>query len=346
MIIKLPTNEVTLNGNQSTDDKNIISWQWTRAPDDEKSLAVDMDGTTTPYLHLSKLELGVYKFLLKVTDTANQTSTAEVHVFVQPQQFKGPEAIVQPPLELNLPLENRIYLDGSKSSDDSPEGLVSYKWMQVDGPKDSEIANSTIPLTEVIGLIPGKYTFQLTVSNLRGTSSSANTTITVTQSKNTPPRANAGGDQVVTLPMSVVVLNGSKSWDDFAILNWTWARDPKSLAAGRVLRNSDNSSVLVLSDLIAGHYVFKLTVMDKQGESSSDEASLTVKPPLDLLNRVEATLDMDISSFSFEQETTTLRRLELLLNDGKGTALKVKKVSLESVPITKRYSLLCLIEQF
>lgn len=336
VILKLPKNEVTLNGNQSTDDKNIIGWQWTRAPDDEKSLAVDMDGTVTPYLHLSKLELGMYKFLLKVTDTANQTSTAEVHVFVQPQQFKGPEAVVQPPIELNLPIEVPIYLDGAKSTDDSPEGLVKYNWLQVEGPKNANIANCSWPKTEVMGLIPGKYIFQLTVTNGRGSNSSANATITVTQSKNTPPRANAGGDQVITLPQSVVILNGSRSWDDFAILNWTWTRTSKSLAAGRILKGTDKGPVLELTDLIPGVYGFTLTVMDKQGESSSNEVTLTVKPPIDLLNRVEATLDTDIESFSFEQESTTLKRLELLLNDGKGTPLKVNKVSLESIPITKR----------
>ena len=35
-------------------------------------------------LRLENLEVGDYTFTLKVTDTAGQTSTADVHVFVKP----------------------------------------------------------------------------------------------------------------------------------------------------------------------------------------------------------------------------------------------------------------------
>lgn len=41
MIIYLPHNSVTLNGSLSTDDKGIVSWEWTKAPSDQDK-AVDM----------------------------------------------------------------------------------------------------------------------------------------------------------------------------------------------------------------------------------------------------------------------------------------------------------------
>lgn len=37
-----------------------------------------MQDTRTPYLQLSNLEEGIYTFTLKVTDSANQSSTAQV----------------------------------------------------------------------------------------------------------------------------------------------------------------------------------------------------------------------------------------------------------------------------
>jgi dyslexia-associated protein KIAA0319-like protein len=40
VIISLPQNSVTLYGNGSTDDKGILSYEWTRTSDDK--LAVDM----------------------------------------------------------------------------------------------------------------------------------------------------------------------------------------------------------------------------------------------------------------------------------------------------------------
>lgn len=64
--------------------------------------------------------------------------------------------------------------------------------------------------------------------------------------KNTPPKANAGGDKTVVLPVSAIVLNGSSSWDDLAIVKWKWIREPNSLAAGNIILNSDHSPVLIV----------------------------------------------------------------------------------------------------
>lgn len=64
--------------------------------------------------------------------------------------------------------------------------------------------------------------------------------------KNTPPKANAGGDKTVILPVSAIVLNGSMSWDDLAIVKWDWIREPNSLAAGSIILNTDHSPVLIV----------------------------------------------------------------------------------------------------
>lgn len=90
IIIYLPQNTLTLNGSLSTDDRGIESWQWTKSPSDENK-AVDMQNTRTPYLQLSNLEEGMYTFVLKATDNSDQSSTAEVHVFVKPPTNKPPK---------------------------------------------------------------------------------------------------------------------------------------------------------------------------------------------------------------------------------------------------------------
>jgi hypothetical protein len=41
VILYLPRNALTLNGNRSTDDRGISSWEWTKAPSDSNK-AVDM----------------------------------------------------------------------------------------------------------------------------------------------------------------------------------------------------------------------------------------------------------------------------------------------------------------
>ena len=54
----------------------------------------------------------------------------------------------------------------------------------------------------------------------------------LTSDENLPPKANAGGDKIVVLPVSVVMLDGSHSSDDKGIVSYHWTRDDKSLAAG------------------------------------------------------------------------------------------------------------------
>ena len=46
------------------------------------------------------------------------------------------------------------------------------------------------------------------------------------------PKADAGGDKIVYLPVNFVTLDGSMSTDDKEIVSFVWSRDPRSLAAG------------------------------------------------------------------------------------------------------------------
>lgn len=63
--------------------------------------------------------------------------------------------------------------------------------------------------------------------------------------KNAAPVAKIiGGNRNVTLPLSVLIINGSASYDDLAIVNYTWIRESDSLAVGDVIGNSNREAVL------------------------------------------------------------------------------------------------------
>lgn len=108
-----------------------MAWQWTRIVKGKDETPIDMNGTNRPILYLSKLVVGTYQFVLQVTDTSNQTSTSETHVFVQPEKNEAPKSNAGDDLELVLPLNGTVILDGSKSSDDI--AIVRWQWKQLEG---------------------------------------------------------------------------------------------------------------------------------------------------------------------------------------------------------------------
>ncbi|XP_047521550.1 dyslexia-associated protein KIAA0319-like protein isoform X2 [Pieris napi] len=311
VILYLPNNNLTLNGSLSTDDHEITSWEWTKSAEDANK-AVDMQNTHSPYLQLSNLSEGVYTFVLKVTDSSSQSSSAEVHVFVKPPTNTPPVADAGEDSFISLP-QTWVTLNGTGSHDDRK--LVAYTWRCLSGPTNSNIITFNESIANATQLTKGLYVFSLTVLDDNGNTATDNVTVTVTQNKNSPPKADAGGDQVLNLPLPVLILNGSKSSDDFRIVSWKWTRLSSGLAAGTVILDSDKESVLMLTNIEAGRYIFELTVIDDQGESSRDTVSVQVKPdPLEM-KLLEMEVHTPISTFTKNQLDSLLQKMMLLLKD-------------------------------
>lgn len=177
VIVYLPNNNVTLNGSQSTDDREIVAWEWTKDSADE-SKAVDMQNTRTPYLQLSNLQKGIYTFVLKVSDASNQTSTARVHVFVKPPTNSPPLASAGHAVTINLP-QTWTILNASQSKDDI--NIKSYRWQQLSGPTAINILNPNQTTTNATGLTIGQYLFQVSVIDENSNNASDTVTVTVVQ---------------------------------------------------------------------------------------------------------------------------------------------------------------------
>ncbi|KAL1497900.1 hypothetical protein ABEB36_008782 [Hypothenemus hampei] len=323
-IIYLPHNNITLNGSLSTDDHAITTWEWTKSADDAQK-TVDMQNTRTPYLQLSNLQEGVYTFTLKVTDSANQSSTAQVHVFVKPPTNKPPVAEAGANVTISLP-QTWAIVDGSNSSDDN--GITWYKWEQLEGPSTISFKDSNSSKTNVTGLTKGLYALKLTVSDDNNNLASDLTYIIVNQNKNQKPTANAGPDFVLELPVNGLIINGSESKDDWEIVKWQWTRDEKSLAVGNIVEKTDQSPILILTDVSVGTYIFNLTVYDKQGLFDTDSVSVVVKNDPKLFHLVELTVDVNAKLLTEAQFNILKAKLALLVNDG--STLHVRNVESES----------------
>ncbi|ELW72782.1 Low-density lipoprotein receptor-related protein 11 [Tupaia chinensis] len=84
VVLHLPTDEVTLDGRESTDDHAIVQYEWTLLQGD---MSVHMKVPQSGTLKLSHLQEGTYTFQLTVTDTAGQRSSDNVSVTVLPTAY-------------------------------------------------------------------------------------------------------------------------------------------------------------------------------------------------------------------------------------------------------------------
>jgi uncharacterized protein (DUF2141 family) len=167
-----------------------------------------------------------------------------------------------------------VTLDGSASYD--PDGpIVKYSWMQVSGLGGVSITSSATAVATVYGLQPGVYIFQLTVTDNNGATATSQVTITVSAGGQVL-FANAGANDTIALPVTQVMLNGSlSSASAGSIVSYTWAQKSGPQTASLVTPDAVST---MATGLIAGSYVFTLTVKDNNGNETSADVTVVVLP--------------------------------------------------------------------
>jgi hypothetical protein len=174
---------------------------------------------------------------------------------------------------------NSVILNGSASADPN-NNITTYKWTKISGPPSFTIANDTAVQTRVSGLIKGMYQFELMVTDAGGLSGKDTVAITVNDMEhpNSPPIADAGADQTITLPVNYINLDGSASSDpDNNIVSYFWSKisGPSSLEITNIY--SAKTQVINLAE---GIYQFELKVTDTKGLSDNDTVQIEVKPEI------------------------------------------------------------------
>lgn len=164
-VINLPANSTTLNGSASTDpDGSIVSYAWTKISGPTTfTLGSPAAAVTT----LTNLVRGTYKFRLTLKDNKGGTAYDDIIVYVNavPVAKAGADSTFRLP-------KNSTTLVGSGSTDlDGLTGL-QYLWQQLSGPNASIIDTPTKSVPKVSGMIAGTYSYKLTVTDIRGASSS------------------------------------------------------------------------------------------------------------------------------------------------------------------------------
>ena len=187
-----------------------------------------------------------------------------------------PVAIAGPDRVLNLPFDS-VLLDGSGSSD--PDGKITqWLWTKISGPVSFVVADKSSSKTTVRKLVTGVYQFELKVTDDKGLSArdTVMTTVTVMAPVNHPPKACAGADQAITLPVNFVTLDGSCSTDpDNDIVSYNWSKISGPASSQIVNPGTVQTRV---SNLVQGIYQFELKVTDAGGSVDKDTVQVTVNP--------------------------------------------------------------------
>lgn len=168
-------------------------------------------------------------------------------------------------------------LDGSRSTDADGK-IVRYVWTKISGPSGGIVkpAYSEDGIAKVTSLQEGVYEFELKAVDDRAEYGTDRVILTVQKTvSNKAPVADAGADQ--TVKADKTVLDGSASKDDDGTIKtykWSFVSGPSSYSL--VSPESKTTEIKSLQD---DTYVFKLTVTDDKGASSSDQVSITVMLP-------------------------------------------------------------------
>ncbi|NWY47673.1 K319L protein, partial [Sylvia atricapilla] len=292
--VTLPRNEVQLNAFVFPEPPpgTTYSYEWELITH-PKDYSGEMEGKHFQTLKLSKLTVGLYEFKV-VVDGENAHGEGYVNVTVKPKPRvnQPPVAIVSPPFqEISLPTISTL-IDGSESTDD--DKIISYHWEELKGPLREEKVSSDTAILTLTNLVPGNYTFSLTVVDSDGASNSTTANLTVKKAVDYPPVANAGPNQVITLPQNSITLYGNQSTDDHSIVSYEWLLSPNS--KGKVMEMQGvRTPVLQLSAMQEGDYTYQLIVTDSAGHQSTAEVTVIVQPENNKPPKADAGPDKELT---------------------------------------------------
>jgi len=170
-------------------------------------------------------------------------------------------------------IRDTVAVDGTGSSDPDKNYPLEYSWSILSKPINSmaTLNDPALATPSFTADLAGDYTLNLIVTDALGLSSEVDT-VTIS-TINTAPVADAGPDQAILLPGSVVYLDGSQSYDgesDPLTYSWTFSVPSGSVA---VLSDATSDSPSFITD-IKGKYIASLIVSDWQFNSISDSVEI------------------------------------------------------------------------
>lgn len=216
-------------------------------------------------------------------------------VIQEPPPNKPPVARAGDDISLRLP-DDTVTLDGEGSTDPD-EDIVSYSWAYKSGPAQFNIESPATVSTNVKDLEEGEYIFTLTVTDADGATSTDEVKITVLPAFNIPPGVNAGADKEIIFDdgSASVTLIGTATDSDGPQPTVLWTKKPAptgATAVPNIVSPTSLTTEVTFTD--PGVYVFTLTATDEDGDTASDDVTITVTEPPNQLPVAKIAVDKPV----------------------------------------------------
>ena len=239
---------VNFVGSQSTDDKEIISYEWKI---DGESISQDAD------FSYEFNETGSYTVTLDVSDEEGLTGTATLTINVNATNNTAPVAVASSDVSLgSVPLD--VSFKGDQSYDDV--GIDAYSWT-IAGTEVSTAANFEYTFNNV-----GNYKVILKVTDTDGLTANDTLNIKVNETNKAPVAVAVSNVAQGSSPLSVSFM-GDQSYDDLSINSFSWTIE------GEVVSTNANFDYTFEND---GDYKVVLTVADTEGLTANDTINMKV----------------------------------------------------------------------
>lgn len=261
----LPATTANLNGSGKDSDGSISSYTWTKV----SGGVANLSGANTAKLIAWGLKEGSYVFRLTVKDNDGATASDDVKVVVSKSgstsgSNSAPVASAGSDVTLSLPSTTAVLKGSGKDTDGS---IASYTWTKISGGAANLSGANTSTLT-AWKLVQGTYVFRLTVKDNKGATDYDDVKVVV-NGTSSGPSVNAGSDISLKLPATTARMYGKTSG---TIKSYQWSK----LSGPQASLSGATTPDLIAYKLVAGTYVFRLTVKDSSGKSAYDDVKVVV----------------------------------------------------------------------
>ena len=281
---------VSLNGSWSSSlDAVVKSYQWTKISgpsvvlSGSDGMAPEATREINPTFIAPVIEIGQTEFLFQfiVKDSNGVTDSDEMKVTVNSQAYisENLPPVADAGADQTVTPGALVTLNGSGSSD--PDGTIFlYEWMPTSGPESIILSDSAAEQpTFIAPYESGSAIFQLIVTDDAGKTDQDSIQVSWV---NDPPFADAGPDQDV-FEEETVALYGSGSIDSddgIAIYQWNKISGPAVILSDSIA--ADPTFIAPSTGLDPVVLIFKLTVTDNSGQTSTDQVEITVNSKNDI----------------------------------------------------------------